>query len=531
MKNIYRLIFAFLATCQITAQDFNGYWEAQGTGLFLEVSTAQVDLYSYNSISLVPIGSLPLDSNFIGTTTNPVAELSIVNDLLNLSFFSTVDEVPILFEQRSSIPAVTTPTKDPVKNFDIFWTTFEEYCSLFSIIDVDWQAQYDLYRPQIDQNTSDSLLFVFMGNMIKELNDGHCFLVDQENQRFVPSGDQSSSTWAEYSDVYFDLLDTKYLDLGSFQPFTENFSVVAATIAEGEIGYLMISSFEIWEDNSYKDNVFFEDILDEVFEYLENTESLIIDVRNNGGGHDSNARILGNRLSKTTQTAYSITNRLKESYDSFTAPVSLSLTPSERVQYIDRPVMLLTSNLSASATESLAMLAKEIDCVTTVGDTTEGIFSNIFIRSLPNKWVYALSTQFFLDVDGVNHEQVGIVPDIYVAEDLEALLQDDIDTVLEYAIGNVGSSCQETSVSELEKELPFSVYPNPFAHRLIIDTSFDVDVMGRASIYNVVGELVHNQRLENKNEIELSQLPHGLYTVVVETTTQKLSTRVLKLEK
>ena len=183
----------FYTFTNLQAQEFNGYWEARGNGLFAEITDNQFGLYSYTSNSLIPIGIIPLFGDQIGTDAQPFGELSIVNDVLHFSFAATVDIGSIRFDQVPTMPALTQPTDDPTTNFEIFWTMFEEYGCLFDILDVDWQGQYDLYAPQIDENTSDSELFGMMTNMISLLNDGHTFLVDTENQVVFGAGPTPTS--------------------------------------------------------------------------------------------------------------------------------------------------------------------------------------------------------------------------------------------------------------------------------------------------------------------------------------------------
>ncbi len=530
MKNIFLFMIAWSAFFNANAQELNGYWEAQGYGLFAEITENQLDLYTMTSISLIPVGSIPLIGNQVGIDEEMLGHLSIENDLLFLEYASTVFSGGIRFESVPTMPEVIEPTDDPVKNFEIFWKTFEEYGALFSILEVDWQAQYDLYSSQIDSLTTDQELFEIMGEMIGEFDDGHCYIINNNNQGIGSAQEPPTGLWYTYPDLLVDLLQTKYVDEGNIQYYADN-SVVSATINEGTIGYLYISSFVISEENTYNDNMAFEEILNTVFTSFENTEGLIIDVRGNGGGYDSNSRVLGNHLTKETQTVFSKQVRLKDSYDSFSEPFNLEITPTG-VLYVDKPVIVLTSDVSASATDGFAMLAKEIDCVTTMGETTEGIFSDILEMPLPNGWRFTLSTERYLDVGGINYEQQGIVPDVLVEEDENALLVEEVDNVLEFAIANIGNACDVVAIRDIDKVTQIEVYPNPFTHSINVDAIQDKSD-ATLTVYDISGKQVFEKmmkqhELQETSTIDLSALPVGMYNLVIKTQNQVLNSKLVK---
>ncbi|MEL7221232.1 MAG: S41 family peptidase, partial [Bacteroidota bacterium] len=91
------------------------------------------------------------------------------------------------------------------------------------------------------------------------------------------------------------------------------------------------------------------------------------------------------------------------------------------VQYTG-PIVILTSDFTASAAEVFLLLVKDLPNVTIIGDNTEGIFSDMYEFKLPNKWQVSLSHQQYLSKDKMNYEGIGIAPDILIVnrrEDLE----------------------------------------------------------------------------------------------------------------
>jgi C-terminal processing protease CtpA/Prc len=53
-----------------------------------------------------------------------------------------------------------------------------------------------------------------------------------------------------------------------------------------------------------------------------------------------------------------------------------------------------------------------IENITKVGSNTEGVFSDVLDKLLPNGWELDLSNEVYLDTKGVNYEGVGIPADV-----------------------------------------------------------------------------------------------------------------------
>ncbi len=79
--------------------------------------------------------------------------------------------VGLLAAQRG-IAYAQAPT-DPEHNFEVLWKTFDVNYALFNAKHVDWQALYNIYRPQVTPKTTDSALFAIMSRMLSHLNDNH----------------------------------------------------------------------------------------------------------------------------------------------------------------------------------------------------------------------------------------------------------------------------------------------------------------------------------------------------------------------
>jgi C-terminal processing protease CtpA/Prc len=100
------------------------------------------------------------------------------------------------------------------------------------------------------------------------------------------------------------------------------------------------------------------------------------------------------------------------------------------------PVVLLTSSDSVSAAETftMALLGREPHVVRG-GANTQGVFSDVLGRRLPNGWTFGLPNEIHLTKDGRAFDGTGVPPDveipIFPAEDLASGRDSGLDKALE----------------------------------------------------------------------------------------------------
>ena len=118
----------------------------------------------------------------------------------------------------------------------------------------------------------------------------------------------------------------------------------------------------------------------------------------------------------------------------FTAPQPAYVDVSARPGYRGAVVLLIgPETLSGGETFAMALMGRTPK-VTTVGENTQGVFSDVWGRKLPNGWTFGLPTELYLSSSGKSFDGQGVPPDIrvpvYTAGDLERGL----DGALERAI-------------------------------------------------------------------------------------------------
>ena len=174
----------------------------------------------------------------------------------------------------------------PKGNFEALWRIMDEHYCFFDLkkqeLGVDWNNVHARYSAQVSDNMSNEQLFEFLSNMIGELKDGHVNL--------SASFDYGRNwSWKEDFPANFsDTLQRKYL--GTDYHIS---SGLKYRILENNIGYIYCGSFE---------KSFGAGNLDEILFYLAPCNSLIIDVRNNGGGMITSAQTLAARFTNENGT-------------------------------------------------------------------------------------------------------------------------------------------------------------------------------------------------------------------------------------
>lgn len=168
---------------------------------------------------------------------------------------------------------------------------------------------------------------------------------------------------------------------------------VESKMEPNDVGYIKINSFEA---NTAKD---FKTQLDDL--RSQGIKSLIIDLRNNGGGYlTAVVNISDQILGKTNIVSLVAPNGMKTDYS------------SDEMNKLDVPFVVLVNKGSASASEILAGAVQDTEAGKIIGETTfgKGIVQTPF--DLKDGSGFRLTTSYYLTPDGNNIHGKGITPDI-----------------------------------------------------------------------------------------------------------------------
>ena len=315
--------------------------------------------------------------------------------------------------------ACTRPSpKDPRTAFDVFWQSFEENYPFFAAKGVDWHAVRDRYRPKIHKDTTRAELFDVFSRMVGPLHDAHVAVQD---------GDRVFARGRPGTDIPTEQLDAKVKkfigerDLKG-APYRQDFAAGRITYADlpyGGPGYLRISGFGGYTTDdraSYAaDLAELDKALDTVLtaERTHRLPGLIIDLRINGGGSDALGIHIAGRLTDRPYVAYAKRAR-NDPVDPtrHTRPEPVPVVPAHAPRYTG-PVAVLTggSTVSAGETFTQALIDRPSRTVR-VGQPTQGVFSDVMARRLPNGMTAWLPNEEFLTGTGRTFDGTGIPPQV-----------------------------------------------------------------------------------------------------------------------
>lgn len=301
------------------------------------------------------------------------------------------------------------------ENFDYLWEQVDKRYVYFDYKNIDWDITYNKYVSRIYEGMSEDSLFNVMGAMMDELRDGHVNLVSPFNISVFDFSFLGPENIDERVVREFYLGESRTIT----GPFTHNF------LQNKEVGYIRFRSFP-GSVNSVQ--------LDYIIDKYKDTKGLIFDIRQNGGGVVNDGYTILRRFIDKQTLVYRSRGKVGPGHDEFGQIENSYLSPSSSQKYLKK-VIVLTDRGTYSSGSFFALMAKAIDNMVIMGDTTGGGLGLPNGGQIPNGWTYRCSITQTLDVEGNNYEN-GMPPDIRVVVDEQNLING-IDDVIEAAIKEI----------------------------------------------------------------------------------------------
>lgn len=478
-KLIFLLSFITLLSCQqkhskVQKAVIQGIWEKRGYGQVIQITKTEISFYDVTKKSCLPVRS----TNFknikeLGEIIKLTSDSLVLLSGINRYQYTRIKTLPEFCKVQKE-----TIVKDPAYNFEIFWNTFNENYAFFEKRNIHWDQVYKDYRSRINKKTTDKDLYKLLTEIINKFNDGHITLDAPEvvvKEAAMPKKIEDAAedgSLSKIPDVSPIELRKALLKRYIKQP---NFwgrdlygkGLLNWGITKENVGYIQVNWMLFYRDYSIADSIKGGDyadqyfkragnnpihmieevkqarkIMDSVIMELKNVEGIILDIRLNGGGYDAvSLEILNHFVTKKT-IAFSKKTWLGKTFSESTP---IYLRPSKN--RFTGPVMLLTSHSTASAAEIMAMGSMGLKNFKRIGSLTEGIFSDMLEKKLPNGWSYSLSNQVYINSSNENFENYGIPPNIKLAYSPDA-------NKFRYSILkniNFGDSAIDTAISLINK--------------------------------------------------------------------------------
>ena len=441
----------FVAACdgsQINASELDGVWQSRGYGLLAEVDGKHVRLIEHTDTSCLLAYSGDTEAwrtRIAGTPGLKKGSVAIGND----ATLSTIT-FERLGDDDLAVPCpngLTKKTDDPELNFEVLWQTFDRHYAFFDQRGVDWDFVYEEFRPTITKNTTSRELADVFETMMERLGDAHVSLYANDDDIVSVGtrlGDRLRRECKETRGTACNVnryINDRYLNVERIQK--QNYlkgkarTAFAGGAFWGQIsrstGYIRLDGMEGLASGHYSagsDLRALEKMLDHMLEDIGHLPSMIIDVRFNGGGHDTVSVAIANRFADQRRVFGSKRPFLKGDQ---IMTQDLVILPSDRAQY-DGKVAVLMSSETASAAEIFVMAMRALPNVTLIGTATEGILSDELYRTLPNGWEFSLSNEIYLTHDHQLFEATGVPPDVEIPFLLPYDLENGVDQGIETAL-------------------------------------------------------------------------------------------------
>jgi hypothetical protein len=309
----------------------------------------------------------------------------------------------------------------PTSVFNQIWKDFDENYGLYEVKNIDWDSVYQALSPEVDDQMTPSQLYQSVVSMLSILNDKHVTLFPASNPELPRWSIDLDQDGVFHNEVFdFDVVKENYLsDLHEPAAFAHYGWINSKT------GYLHLQHM----DASRKS---YEKVLDEALAFFVDAEELILDLRDCSGGYDPNSQYVAGRFCNEPQLYMTTRKKNGPGHDDFAETQHYHVEPTGKRQF-NRPVIFLTSSMTASAGETLTLALNTQNHIRQMGGTTAGNFSDNPMWEASNGWSYTISVGDYRDARGKSFEGIGIKPDVEINSS-RAALQEGRDLMLEKAI-------------------------------------------------------------------------------------------------
>jgi carboxyl-terminal processing protease len=402
-------------------QNINGTWIQEGYGRIISISDS-----TYTYFNTTEKSCLPLIEN--GILTDRFRIVNFQKDKLVLNPGGIVD---YNFYRIDSLPENCKNTDSKLNhlaqtNFEVLWSTFEKQYAFFNQRNINWIEIKKQYQPKIDNIKTDRELYKLFNEILGLFNDGHIKLDVPDSLVIKSISKKHTQKKKSKKDITTDIISSYLSNSKNYN----NGVIKWGIVKNSDIGYIQIndmnnfsnyvSNTELSTDKFEKEynkvlqnKTGIEQLDDElkgvdyvmpiILNGLTKTKTVIVDLRFNGGGYETVALKLLSYFINEPKHILSVKAKKDNGY---TKEQKYVLEPSENIY--KGKLIVLTSHRTASAAEIFALGTLAYPEIKRFGSSTNGIFSEILWKNLPNGWEFSLSNEVYSDQNGNVYEITGV---------------------------------------------------------------------------------------------------------------------------
>lgn len=367
------------------AAPFTGRWQSEGFGVYLVVEGGAVTVFEHTSVHCMPVRE---------TTAAGIADAaSIVDGRLVVEEAGRV----VRYDPVEALPAACERPEDAGdarKNFEILAATFSEHAAFLGRRDPGFDERAAAIADALPAAAGPEELLDAARDLLAPLEDAQVRLL-------AASGGDEEVWVAASSPPAVEALRDRLLGAAAPPGAVVDGPVVTAPLPGGA-SYLAITSFTGGEDRERQ-------LTRAVDRTLAGAAGgLVLDLRVNGGGFQSQALAVASRFVPTERVVAAYEARVGGT-DRFVGAGAARVVPMPTGTF-GGPVVVLTGPGTVGSAELLVLALRDLPSVTVVGEPTAGSLSPVMARSLPNGWTVAVPNIRVLDAAGRSWEITGIPP-------------------------------------------------------------------------------------------------------------------------
>lgn len=318
------------------------------------------------------------------------------------------------------VETIKSVDNDPVRNFEAMWQIIDDHYIFTRYKGVDWDKVREDMLPRVEQVKDEFELFDIMVEALALLRDGHVTLVS--DFQMTSSDFKVDKDGNRYpTDYVSGLVSSHYLteDYYSRNGFT--FGYIERN--GGKYAYFHHPSFT--KDLAAVD-------LEYIGKFVEASEGLIIDIRNNGGGNGQyGLDVASHFFDERTLVGYSAKKAAVGS-DELTDFAPIYVAKANTHDWSKVPTVLLINRDVYSTANLFASIMSYAENVTLVGGRSGGGGGLPITYMLPNGWAMCCPSNILVNREKEWIED-GVAPD-YEVHITDADEESNRDSLVEKAI-------------------------------------------------------------------------------------------------
>lgn len=445
-----------MTSTRTTAQEI---WQTIGYGYVFDLSNPNnPTVYDIGKDFCLPNHFLTEEAHQNKVIINEATRQLDFDKLFPLSV-TTLDSLPKACSGSASTTFINPEYVFSAKQMlNVFFDNFAAHYAFSSDKKIDWKKIKTDWLEQVNEYTTPQQLQIVIDRFLASLRDGHAILFDQsldrlsyyppreiEAKRRLSAFHLKHPEYATIADVYRYIYNNwtqiieSYFD-ADFPHYELQNNFLYARL-EGDISYLRMASFDEYDT---------EKVMQQLTPLFNDTNGLVIDLRDSDGGSDNvalsicafliNKPLMVGSKRFLINSGESMRNEMSEKRDIVVYPFSgassspVTSRPAHHTPYLGK-IVAITSQHTPSAAEVFLLALQARDNVSIIGENSSGAFSDALTKALPNGWGMTLSNESYIDPEGKSFEFVGVPVDEAFEFPNISDIKNRKDSALEHAIG------------------------------------------------------------------------------------------------